>query len=117
MVSRHRFAELLYGPLGRGMHRPVAIQNPTRGVLHQYEDREEAKGRCDHRAEIAGDDGFGVVAAKLHPTWGEDAMVLTRVEALGHVLAHGARRHAQTKLKVQLIGDALFTPTSGCHEP
>src|SRR5919204_2440124 len=110
MVSRHRFAELLYCPLGRGMHRHVAMQNPTRGVLHQHEDIEETKGRRDHRAEIAGDDGFGVVADKCHPVLGWDAAVRTTVEALGHVLADGSRRHAQTKLEEQLISDAFFTP-------
>jgi hypothetical protein len=39
MVSRHRVAALLYGPLGCGMHRHMTMQNPTRGVLHQHEDR------------------------------------------------------------------------------
>jgi hypothetical protein len=108
MVSRHRFAELLYGPLGCGMHRHMAMQNPTRGVLHQHEDIEETKGRRDHRAEIAGDYGFGVVADKRHPALGRDAVVQTTVEALGHLLAHGAWRHAQAKLEPQLVGDPLL---------
>jgi hypothetical protein len=110
MVSRHRFAELLYGPLGCGMHRHMAMQNPTRGVLHQHEDIEETKGRRDHRANIAGDDGFGVVVDKGHPALGWDAGVRSTVEAFGQIRPHGARRHAQTKLEAQCIGDALFTP-------
>jgi hypothetical protein len=38
MVSRHRVTQLLQRPLGRGMRRHIAMQDPARGVLHQYED-------------------------------------------------------------------------------
>jgi hypothetical protein len=65
MVSRYRVAALLYGPLGCGMHRRMAMQNPARGVLYQHEDRDETKGRRDHRAESAGDDGIPL----KYPLW------------------------------------------------
>jgi hypothetical protein len=69
MVRWYRFAELLCGPLGRGMHGHMAMQNPTRGVLHQHEDIKEKKVRRDHRAEIAGDDGFGWLRANVTQRW------------------------------------------------
>jgi hypothetical protein len=110
MVSRNRFAELLDGPLGRRMCRDIGMQNSARRVLHQDEDIEEAKGRCDHRAEIAGDNGLGVVTDKRPPALGRDAVVRTTVEALGHIFAYRPRRYPEAQLEQQFVGETLLAP-------
>jgi hypothetical protein len=64
MVSRHGLPQLLLRPRRRGMCRHIGMQNAVGRVFHDDKDIEQAKGRRDDDAEVARDDGLGMIADK-----------------------------------------------------
>ena len=90
MVSGNCFAQLLQGPRRCRMRRDIGMHDAARGMVHDDEYVEEAKGCCDHHAEITGHDGLGMIAHKGLPSLGRRAFPSPRVQALGQILAYGA---------------------------
>src|SRR5688572_27411301 len=99
VIGRYRFAQLLLGPLCRGMRRDVDVEQSAAGVLHDHKYVEQTKGGCDGDAEVTGHNRLRMIAHKRGPTLRLDMCARTSVQMLGHVLAHGSRRYLQTELE------------------
>jgi len=91
MVSGNRFAQLLQGPRRCWMRRDIGMQDAARSMFHDDEHVEEAKGGCDHYAEVTGHDRLGMIAHKRAPALGSHAFAPTVVHARRHVLPYSAR--------------------------
>jgi hypothetical protein len=57
-----------------------------------------------------GDEVPRVMAYACTPALGRRALAWSRVQRLGCLRVHGARRDPQAQLEPQFIGDALLTP-------
>ena len=90
MVRWNRFAQLLQRPRGRGMRRHIGMEDAAGGMFHDHKHVEEAKGRRDHDTEVTRHDRLGMIAHKGLPALGRHAFPSPRVQALRHILAHGA---------------------------
>src|SRR5918992_4998552 len=110
MIGRDCFAQLLQGPLCRGMRRNIDIEQSAAGVFNDHKDVERTKGGCDGDTKVTGYNRLRMVAHKRGPTLRLDTYARTAVQTCGHVLAHSSRRYLQTKLDQQFVGDALLTP-------
>jgi hypothetical protein len=110
VIGRYRFAQLLQGPLCRGMCRDVDMEQSAAGVLNDHKDVEQTKGCGDGDTEVAGHDRLRMIAHKGGPTLRLETCARTSIQTLGHVRTHGSRRYLQTELESQLIGHALLTP-------
>src|SRR5919109_4569090 len=64
MVSGNRCAQLLEGPRRCRMRRDMGMQDAARGMFHDDEHVEEAKGCGDHHTAITGHNGLGMIAYK-----------------------------------------------------
>ena len=73
------------------MRRDIGMQHPTRGVFHDHQDVEQAKGRRDHDAEVTGNNRLGMVVDKGPPALGWNAFPPTVIRVLRQVLPHGVR--------------------------
>src|SRR6266568_627741 len=62
VIRRYRFAQLLEGPLRRGMRRDVDMEQSATGVFNDHKDVEQTKRCSDHDAEITGHDRLGMIA-------------------------------------------------------
>src|SRR5262249_21276708 len=85
VVSWYRFAQLLQGPLRRGMRRDIGMQNAAGRMFHHDQDIEEAKGGCDDHTEVTRDDRLGMIADKGAPGLRGHALAWPSVETLRHV--------------------------------
>src|SRR5262245_45131468 len=110
VIRWERFAQLLKRPVGRRMGCHIDVEEAARGVLHDHEDIEEAKGGGEHHAEITCDDRLSMIAHKRLPALGGPTMPSTVVHTLGHILADGPRRHTQAQLQQELVGNAFLSP-------
>jgi hypothetical protein len=106
VVNRDGFTQLLKGPCRGGMRGHIDVEDFTARVFHHHEHKEEAKGGCDHHAEVAHDDRLHMVADKGPPALGRNAVRPTAVQGCGQVSAHRPRRHTQAELEAQFVGDA-----------
>src|SRR5438132_4212865 len=91
MVSGNGFAQLLQGPRRCRMRRDIGMQDAARGMFHDDEHVEEAKGGCDHHTEITGHNGLGMIAHKGLPALGRRTFPSPRVQARGQIRAYGTR--------------------------
>src|SRR5215831_15885780 len=82
-LTDNAFSKLLERPLSRRMSRDVKVKDAPRSDFHDDEriDQLECRGHDDE--EIAGDDGFGVIAHERHPALG-------RVDRTIRILRHVA---------------------------
>ena len=55
MIGWNRFAELLRGPLRRGMCRNIDVKKSATRMLNHHKHIEHTKGRSDRHAEVARD--------------------------------------------------------------
>src|SRR5215813_11201751 len=99
VIRRYRFAQLLQGPLCRGMRRDVGMEQAAVGVLNDHKDVEHTKGCSDGDAEVTGHDRLRMVTHKRCPTLRRNTWARTALQTRGHVLAHGAWRDPQTELE------------------
>src|SRR5687768_8464558 len=90
VVSWDRVTRLLQRPAACWVRGHADMQDSAAGVFHHHKYVERLEGGRDHHAEVTGNDRLGMVAHKGSPALGWDAAVPPAVEALGHVLAHGA---------------------------
>ncbi len=67
VIARDRLAELLGGPICRGMRGNVVVENSPRTDLHDYEHVESTEGRDHDRGIIAGDKSTRVIANERCP--------------------------------------------------
>src|SRR4029453_8818782 len=68
MIRRYRFAQLLQGPLCRGMRCDIDMEQAAAGVFNDHKDVEETKSCCDSDTKVAGHDRLRMVAHKRCPT-------------------------------------------------
>jgi hypothetical protein len=64
VISRNRFAELLHGPLSRGMCRDIDVYESTARMLNDHKDIENTKRRRDGHTEVTRHDAVGLLADK-----------------------------------------------------
>src|SRR5262252_2983165 len=91
MVRGNGFAQLLQRPRRCWMRCDIGMQDAARGMFHDDEHVEEAKGCGDHHTEIASHDGLGMMAHKGLPALSRRAFPSPRMQALGQILAYGTR--------------------------
>ena len=96
---------VIVSKIGRGVYGHGIVMKWT-----VVRDIEEAKGGGDHHAEITCDDRLSMMAHKRLPALGGPAMPSTVVHTLGPVLADGPRRHTQTQLEQELVGNTFPSP-------
>src|SRR5712691_7392069 len=94
MVSGNRFAQLLEDPRRGRIRRDIGMYDTARGMFHNDEDIEKAKGCCHHHAEVTCDDRLGMMTHKSLPSLRRRAFPSTRIQALGQIRAYGAWGHA-----------------------
>src|SRR5215510_8446924 len=104
MIGRYRFAQLLQGPLCRGMRGDIDMEQAAAGVFNNHKDVEHTKGGCDGDTKVTGHNRLRMVAHKRCPTLRLDTCARTAVQTCGHVRAHSSRRYLQTKLEQQVVG-------------
>src|SRR5262244_3700823 len=92
------------------MRRDIGMQDAARGMCHDDEHGEEAKGGGDHHTAITGHNGLSMITHKGLPALGLHAFPWTALSMWWHRLLHGARRHPQAELQEQLMGDPLLAP-------
>ena len=110
VVSRNGFAELLQGPLRRGMGCDIDVKEPPAGMLNDHKHVEYAKRRRDHHTEVTGHYALGMIADERGPALGLMILTLTSHAVARYVFAHRSRRDLQTELEPQFIGDPLLAP-------
>lgn len=84
----------------------IAMQNTARIDLHRDEDVQHSKAGGHAGEEIAGYDGFGMIANEGAPALACGAAGMARVE----ILSHGSRRNYDAELELQFVCDSLFAP-------
>src|SRR5215475_1536320 len=91
VIGWNRFAELLHGPLRRGMCGNIDLKQSAPRMLNYHKHIEPMKGRRDRHAKVTRQYPFSMSADKGGPAlsltplaWATDAVVR-------HVLAHGPR--------------------------
>jgi hypothetical protein len=97
MVRRYSLAQLLEGPGGSRMRGHVKVNKAARSVFHNHQRLKQRESRARYDAEIAGNDGGGVILQK-----GGSALIAATAAGrsawyLGQILADRARRHAQAE--------------------
>jgi len=110
MVSRNGLTELLQRSRGGRVRRRIGMQHTVGRMSHDDKHVEETKGRRDDDAKVTRNDGMGVITHERPPALGRGAFPAAVILALGQILAHGVRRHAQPQLEQQFIGDAFLPP-------
>jgi len=83
MIGRYRFAQLLQGPLCRGMRRDVDMEQSAAGVVNDHKYVEHTKGCCDGDTEVADHNRLRMVAHKRRPTLRRDTCARTSVQTPG----------------------------------
>ncbi len=99
--------ELLQGPSGGGMHRHVDVHEPAASHFHHDEDVEHPEGRAHCHAEVAGQDGLGMVADKGGPPLPGCSTPFPAAPA-SHIAVDDARRDPQAELQEQFRGDPFL---------
>src|SRR6516164_2512451 len=99
VIDWDRFPELLHGPLRSRMRGDIDMHQSAAGMLDDDKDIEHAKRRRDRYAEVTGHDASGLIAEKRGPALRLTAFAWASHAVIRPILAHGSRRHAQTKLE------------------
>src|SRR5215475_11869936 len=110
MVCWNGFTQLLEGPCSRGRGCHMHMEESAVGVCNDHEHIEETKSHCNCHTKVAGYDRLRMVAHKRCPALGWQARAWPSLQRAGHILSHGARRHPQTELEQQFVGNALLSP-------
>src|SRR5271170_1790373 len=106
--SIQELAELLSGPIGSGMIRYIAVEDPPRTNLDHDKDVQDLKRRGHRGEKVTGDDVTCMIVNERRPTLPGR---LPRTPTLFQVLADGARIDEQTQFERQLVCDSSFSPT------
>src|SRR5215831_12900581 len=110
VVSRNGFAELLPGPLRRGMGCDIDVEEPPAGMLNHHKDIENAECRRDCHAEVTRDNALSLITNKCGPALRLTAFAWTADAVTRHVFAHGAWRNPQAEFAQEFVGDAFLPP-------
>ena len=68
MVRRYSFAQLLEGPGCTGMGRRVDVNHLATGMFHDHKYIQDSESGGGDDAEVAGDNGLGVILKEGRPT-------------------------------------------------
>src|SRR6266849_10992676 len=107
MFLRKRLAELLQRPFSIRMRRHIVMKDLAPAQFHNHEYIKDTESGCNHNEEVAGHHRLGVIANEGQPAL---ARVGLTAGALPQILADRARRHPDTQLQFQLVGDVLLSP-------
>lgn len=91
MISRDRFAELLYGPLRRGMRCDIDMKALTAGLFKNHKHIKHAECRGNRPAEVTREDAFGMIVEKWGPALRLPAFAWAAYAVAWHVCAHRSR--------------------------
>lgn len=100
-------AELLPGPLGRGMECGVAMQDFPRPMFQDHEHIKDPERDCHGNEKIAGHDHPSVVLQEGAPP---PVPARTGGRRLQHVFPDRPGRDLDTKFEEKLVGDPLLPP-------
>src|SRR5687768_6297456 len=92
VVSWNGFAELLDGPLSRGMCGHIDVKQPSTGMFDHHKHVEYAKGGGDSDAEVTCDNPLGVIADKGRPALRLATSTRAADTVIRHVFAHRSWR-------------------------
>ena len=109
VIGRNGFAELLHGPLSRGICRDTNVKESATGMFNNHKDIQGAKRRRDCDTKVTGHDPLGMIAKKRCPALRVTARAWATDAVTRHIFPHRSRRHAQAELEQQFVGNTLLS--------
>lgn len=106
-ITDHAFSKLLKRPLSSRMPRDIGLQNSPGMEFHDHQYIDQLERCGDNDKEVRGNDGFGVVPHKSHPTLG---WVCGTSRRLGHVAPDRSRRNLDSDFQQEFVGDTFLAP-------
>src|SRR2546427_3925645 len=113
-IASNTFSKLLKRPLGSRMLSNVKVKDSPRVEFHDHKDINQLERCGDNDKEVAGDNGFRMIADERHPAL---AWVQRTFGRLRHVAPNSARRNLNANLQQEFIGNPFLSPCQiiCCH--
>jgi hypothetical protein len=108
VIDWNGFAELLHGPLRRGMTGDIDMDQSTIGMLNDDKDIQNAKRYRDHHTKVTRHETFGVLADKRRPMLRVSALTRAAHTMVGHIFPDSPRRHANPEFEQKFVGNTLL---------